>query len=292
MGVIRAIFILLGVGMVGGGIFFIFDRPPGGGIEYFIPTATLFFFAILMFVVFVPMASRLNHGKLLRTGEPAMATIVDVADTGTTVNHRPAFKFTLDVRHSDGTTTRATTHQIVDRTSLGAIRRGLVVPVRVDPKRRSKVVIDSQPSAANLTMPGWPAGTAGMPSAIPGTVGAMPPQFGAMPAGAAQPSGRTLRAADVVRDGVQTTATVQSVTLTGQTVGQMHPNQAEPHTKDDPLVVMMMSVTAADGSTFTAQGIHRVPQYRMQRLTPGATLPVAYLPADPVNTTCVNWDRL
>jgi hypothetical protein len=33
--------------------------------------------------------------------------------------------------------------------------------------------------------------------------------------------------------------------LTGQTIGQIHPDHAEPHTKDDPLVFMTMSVTAS-----------------------------------------------
>jgi hypothetical protein len=290
VGVIRAILILIALGLIGGGVYFIFDRPPGGGIDYFIPTAMMWFFAILMFTVFVPMVSRLNHGKLLATGEQATATIVDVRDTGTTVNERPAFKFTLDVRNPDGTTTRTTTHQIVERTSLGALRPGLEVPVRVDPKRRTKVAIDSGASMGGPTMAGWPAA----PTAMFGGQTAMPGQYGAMPTGAgvAQPPGRTLRAPDVIRNGVQTTATIQSAMLTGQTVGQMHPAHAEPHSKDDPMVFMTMSVMAADGSNFTAQGIHRVPGHRLQLLSPGTTLPVAYLPADPVNSTCVNWDRL
>jgi hypothetical protein len=271
--VVRWILILLGFGLVGGGIYFIVDRPPGG-IEALIPAGLLFFFAILMFTVWLPMFTRTDHGKLLRTGEPATATIVEVTDTGGTINQQPIFKFTLDIRRRDGSTYRTTIRQIVSRTAQGAIRPGMTVPVRVDPDRPTKAAIDSAGNLHDAARPLVGLAPTGLPPA-------------SLPA-----SGRALMAADVIRDGIRATATVQSVQLTGQTFGQQWPDRADPSTAADPLVVMTMDVTAADGSTFGAQGIYRVPKDRLPRLALGATLPVAYLPADPSNTACVDWDRL
>lgn len=264
MRVIRVILVLLGLGFIGAGVYFIFDRPPGGGIEYLIPTGMFFLFAVLIFTVWLPMFTRTDHSKLLRTGEPASATIVDIADTGGTINQQPIFEFTLDIHRRNGSTHRATTRQIVARTALGAVRPGMTVPVRVDPRRPTKVAIDS---SGNLNDAG--ATAAGLPRTT-----------------------RAITAADIVRDGIPATATVQSIRLTGRTFGEQWPGQADPSNAADPLVVMTMDVTASDGSVFGAQGIHRVPTDRLDRLTMGATLPVAYLTADPANTTCVDWDRL
>lgn len=271
MRVVRVIVALLGIGLVAGGVYFIFDRPPGGGLEYFIPSAMLFFFAVLTFAVWLPMVSALDHGKLLRTGERAAATIVDISDTSSTVNNRPVFKFTLDVRRQDGSVHRATVRQVVDRTSLGALRPGIVVPVRVDPRKPTKVAIDSH----GTLEPGQPLAPVFPATSAPGV------------------SNLALTAADVIRDGVRATATVQSVAMTGQTYGQQWPDRAEPSNRDDPMVVMTMNVAGTDGAAFGAKGIYRVPAHHLVRLSPGATVPVAYLPGPNAgNSTCVDWERL
>lgn len=181
------------------------------------------------------------------------------------------FKFTLDVRRQDGSVHRATVRQVVDRTSLGALVPGIVVPVRVDPRKPARVAIDSQGTLG----PGQPAG-----QVYPATPD--------MPA-----SNRALTAADVIRDGVRATATVQSVAMTGQTYGQHWPDRAEPSNRDDPTVVMTMNVAGTDGATFGAKGIYRVPAHQLVRLSPGTSVPVAYLPGpNAENSTCVDWDRL
>lgn len=279
MRVVRVILLLIGVGLTAGGVYFLIDRPAGGGLDTFVPAAMLFLFAVLTFVVWLPMISALDHGKILRTGEPASATVVDISDTSSTVNNRPVFRFTLDVRRQDGTVHRATVKQIIDRTSLGALRPGIVVPVRVDPRNPAKVAIDSQAT----------------PGQLPATTLTAVPMPVSTPATGSSLSGisRELDAAEVVRIGQRSTAIVQSVAMTGQTFGQQWPDRAEPANRDDPMVVMTMNVAAADGTTFTAQGIYRVPTRHLTRLSPGATVPVAYLPGpNAENSTCVDWDRL
>lgn len=83
---------------------------------------------------------------------------------------------------------------------------------------------------------------------------------------------RAITAADIVRDGIP--ATSRPVECGGPAGGDDHGRHG------------------FGRGTFGAQGIHRVPKDRLDRLTMGATLPVAYLTADPANTTCVDWDRL
>jgi hypothetical protein len=88
-------------------------------------------------------------------------------------------------------------------------------------------------------------------------------------------------------------ATIQSMARTGKTFGEQAPKKAELSNQHAPMVVLMMTVPRPDGSRFSAKGIYRVPQTKLARLTPGATVPVAYLAGrNEENSTCVDWDRL
>lgn len=263
MRVIRVILTVIGLGLAAGGVYFVIETPPGtDGIVKYIPAGMMFFFSALMFMVWLPMISRLDHGSLLRSGTPATATIVAIDDSGSTVNEQPVFRFTLDVHRADGTTRRATTHQIVSRAALGSLQTGLVVAVRVDENDPSRVAIDPSGNVETAASTGVP------------------------------PTGGTLMASDVVRDGVGGNAVVQSVSLTGDTFGALSPDRADASTADDPMVVLTLQVSGNDTGTFTSQGIHRVPDGMIGRLTAGSTIPVAYLPRDPANTTAVDWVRL
>ncbi len=278
--VIHWVEVAIGLGLVGGAIYLAVAPPPGGptGAARFVPTGMLLLFAILMFTVWAPMTRRIDHGMLLRTGKPTTATVVDVRDTGGTVNMQPVFRFTLDVRGLDGSTYRAVTDQMVSRTSLGVIRPGMVVPVRVDPRRPTKVAIDtSRPATATS----GPAGPASAQMTGTNTV---------LTAGFPQAPG-VIHSADVIRDGVRATASVRAVALTDTTFGQFRPHEADPSNTADPMVMISLEVRAADGSTFTETSVHRVPAARLSGLSPDVTLPVAYLAADPTRTTCIDWDR-
>jgi len=267
MRVVRVILMVTAIGMLIGAGFFLMLPPAGEGFIRYIPSAMLVFFAVMTFTVWLPMVSRLDHGSVLWNGLPATATIVDVADTNATVNEQPVFLFTLDVQHPDGSVRRATTRQIVSRTSLGAIKPGLVVAVRVDPKKPDRVAIEPTQPDGPPTAPS--ATTAG--STTVGTV---------------------MKASDIVRDGIQATAVVKSSSLTGSTFGSVAPDQADPSNADDPIVLLDLHVTAPDGTGFDARGIHRVPSDRLSSLGPGQRVPVAYLARDPANSTAIDWNRV
>lgn len=288
---VRYLLTAMGLGLAGGGIYLIIQPPPDEGIVKYLPAAMFLFFALLTFKVWLPMVKDVDHGDLLRTGDTAMATIAAVDQTGTRINEQPVFKFTLDVARADGKISRMTTKQIVSLTSIGVLRPGMVVPVRIDPNKPGRVAIDSQRANEIFNAGATPPAGVGTPAAMGMPAATGMPSTGMTP-GQTPPVAGMVRSADVVRDGVSAEATVQMVSLSGMAFGQMRPSDADESTKDDPMVMLALLVTVSDGSTFTAQGIHRVPQDQLSEMTPGRTVPVAYLPNDPVGTTCVDWERL
>ncbi len=80
--------------------------------------------------------------ELQETGEAAEATILEIWDTGWTVNEDPVVGFTLEVRRAGMPAYQAKTKLIVSRVQVAAFRPGAVVPVLVDPKDPSKVSLD------------------------------------------------------------------------------------------------------------------------------------------------------
>jgi len=80
--------------------------------------------------------------QLLQTGVPAQATILTLADTGTTINGNPMADLLLDVRPADRPPFQARTRTIISRLRISMLQPGAVVPVRYDPNDLSKIAID------------------------------------------------------------------------------------------------------------------------------------------------------
>ncbi|MEW6364695.1 MAG: DUF3592 domain-containing protein [Acidobacteriota bacterium] len=80
--------------------------------------------------------------ELQEKGESAEATILEIWDTGWTVNEDPVVGFTLEVRRTGRPAYQAKTKLLVSRVQVAAFRPGAVVPVLVDPKDPSKVSLD------------------------------------------------------------------------------------------------------------------------------------------------------
>ncbi|MEO7983753.1 MAG: hypothetical protein ABI688_06705 [Bacteroidota bacterium] len=108
----------MGIGMLGlfGGMFYLFYR--------------LFFKGMI------------NASRLQKNGLPGTARILEVRDTGVTINNSPQVKLTLEVKNSLGQ--KYTTHcrVLVSRINPTAYRPGMEVPVKIDPKDEMNVVID------------------------------------------------------------------------------------------------------------------------------------------------------
>jgi hypothetical protein len=110
--------IYMGIGMVilFGGMFYLFYR--------------LFFKPII------------NSNRLHKTGLPGTTRILEVKDTGITINNSPQVKLILEVKNSLGQKYNTQCRVLVSRINPGAYRPGMELPVKIDPKNEMNVVID------------------------------------------------------------------------------------------------------------------------------------------------------
>lgn len=79
-----------------------------------------------------------------RSAVPGDAIVTAIADTGTTINDRPVFRFTIEVELAGRDGYPATVDSAPPRVmaAAGAIRPGMWLPVRADPARPAEVSIE------------------------------------------------------------------------------------------------------------------------------------------------------
>jgi hypothetical protein len=78
---------------------------------------------------------------VLEHGEPAEATVLQMWDTGWTVNENPQVGLRLAVRPVMGVPYEVETKSVVSRLVVGQLEPGAVVQVRYDPKDPQRVVV-------------------------------------------------------------------------------------------------------------------------------------------------------
>ena len=79
---------------------------------------------------------------LQKTGEPAEATILQIWDTGMTVNDDPVVRFLLEVHPAGKPSYQAETKLRISRIAISRYQPGAVVPVRIDPRHPNHVALD------------------------------------------------------------------------------------------------------------------------------------------------------
>ena len=89
-----------------------------------------------------PLLGMVASQSMLRSGRKGEATIIDIQDTGTTINQQPLVHFTLQVEPIDGSAFEAETEQIIPRLLVHHFQPGLRVPVRYDKKRKAAMIVD------------------------------------------------------------------------------------------------------------------------------------------------------
>lgn len=96
-------------------------------------------FYLFWLLFFKPM---INNSRLQKHGIPGKAKILEVKDTGVTINNSPQIKLVLEVRNSLGQRYTTQTRVLVSRINPGAYQPGMEVPVKIDPHNEKNVVID------------------------------------------------------------------------------------------------------------------------------------------------------
>lgn len=87
-----------------------------------------------------------NVARQIRaSGVPAEATVVQIWDTGVTVNNDPVVGFLLEVKPENQATFQAKTKALVSRLAVPRVQPGARLRVFYDPKDTTRVAIDSIP---------------------------------------------------------------------------------------------------------------------------------------------------
>ncbi|MBK8953679.1 MAG: hypothetical protein IPM85_17025 [Chitinophagaceae bacterium] len=96
---------------------------------------------ILLFykLFFGPM---INASRLQKNGLPGTATILEVKDTGVTINNSPQVKLILEVKNSLGQKYTTQCRVLVSRINPNAYMPGMVMAVKIDPKNEMNVIPD------------------------------------------------------------------------------------------------------------------------------------------------------
>lgn len=118
-------------------------------------------FFLLYRLIFKPM---INASRLQKTGLPGKARILEVRDTGVTINNNPQVKLILEVKNNLGQVYNAECRVLVSRINPWAYQPGMEVPVKIDPKDEKNVVLDftGQQAAARPTPQNTPVNTAAL----------------------------------------------------------------------------------------------------------------------------------
>ena len=120
-----------------------------GSAAWFIAPAMVLIFGgmfwMLYKLIFKPM---ILAARLQKIGLPGTAKILEVRDTGVTVNNNPQVKLMLEVKSNLGQIFTTQVRTIVSRLQPGLFQPGMQVPVKIDPANEKNVVIDFNASSA------------------------------------------------------------------------------------------------------------------------------------------------
>jgi hypothetical protein len=81
--------------------------------------------------------------ELRQTGAPASARILEIWDTGITVNDDPVIGMRVEIPRPDGTTyTPSIPKSLISRLDIPRFQPGATVSVRIDPRNPDRVALD------------------------------------------------------------------------------------------------------------------------------------------------------
>ncbi len=136
------------IGMIGALIGFLIGMAaviavsPWFGIILTVVSIAFVYFCIRMF-----FGSMIRQEALMKSGVQAEATIVEVKETGMTVNEiYPVVKLVLEVRPPEGQPFRVETKELINRFEIPTFQPGAVLPVLYDPKNPKKVAVGTKES--------------------------------------------------------------------------------------------------------------------------------------------------
>ncbi len=123
-----------------------------------LPIIVLTIVSIIVVMIVVRRFTGPNK-QLLATGETAQATVVQMWDTGVTINDNPRVGLLLEVHPANRPAYQVKTAQVVSRLQTSMYQPGQTLEVKIDPADQKKVAITAILSGGvpGMSMPGVPA---------------------------------------------------------------------------------------------------------------------------------------
>jgi len=103
----------------------------------------------ILLVASIVAGGAVNRATLAR-GRPAMATILQIIDTGTTINENPLVRFVLEVQPPDGPSFQAQSERVIPRLQIPQVQPGAVVHVKYDPETKAVAFV---PADSDSSLP-------------------------------------------------------------------------------------------------------------------------------------------
>jgi hypothetical protein len=210
--------------------------------------------------------------RLQEAGVEAPAQVLEVRDTGVTVNNNPRVKLTLSVSPADGSAAfQVSTKQTVSRVAIPRAGDGFMI--RYDPEDHDNFeFIGATGSASDGAQPDLDDVSAGdIATAASANMGQV----------------QRSSAAQLLATGQRMTAVLREFSPTGKTVGDSNPGAENP---SDPVYVFKMELPIAGGTPLEAVCLNRVPTGKVGELGLGRQLNVAVNPANPTREVAIDWD--
>lgn len=113
--------------------------------------ATGIFFAFAMLILFgAPVLGSVKNRRVLKEGQVAEAKVLEMWDTGTTINKSPIVGFRLEVHPIAGAPFIADTERLVSRLRVHAIQPGTMVKVRYDRETKDVALMEESLSQVRI----------------------------------------------------------------------------------------------------------------------------------------------
>lgn len=231
-------------------------------VTIFVLVILLIFFVVYR-KVFAPVD---RQRKLQRTGVLAEATVLEIRETGWTVNSiYPVVKLELEVRPPDGQPYQAEVQTLIGRLDVPQLQPGALVAVRYDPRNPSRVAL----AEAGSTRLG------AIPAAAPGP--GAPDAGPAASSGAGQAQGmedflkaNDERGQEIRRNGQPAPAVILQATPLNVLVNG-----------NNPAMTFILDVQPQGRPSFQAQVTGVIREGSVSRYQPGKIVHVRYDPDDP-----------
>lgn len=110
--------------------------------QYGLTVSGLLCAASSLLLVGAPIISSIRNRAVLDRGLPAQATILEISDTGTTINNNPVVKLLLEVQTPGGLPFQAEAERLISRLDIPQFQPGAVVPARYDPESGEVALVD------------------------------------------------------------------------------------------------------------------------------------------------------